>query len=181
MWGSFCNWIIYFTWGWDTHLVLKEEQIWLPVLVDRSLFWCAQLRQGPSRGWCRGTWLHRKERAACHASFKDSDSPSLWPPVFFQPLGQGASSSLEQNSPLTAAVSASKLANHTSDLMPLHGLWQHSANFYLWLLILTNVVQTGNAGCIFFPFIDTYRLLLCSVLKASCGSLNTPSFFILPW
>ena len=64
-------------------------------------------------------------------------------------------------------MSASKLANHTSDLMPLHGLWQHSANFYLWLLVLTNVVQTGNAGCIFSPFIDKYRLLLCSVLEVN--------------
>ena len=113
---------------------------------------------------------------------KQKQTHRLTRTIFWLPGGrsEGGIVTLEQNSPLTAAVSASKLANHTSDLMPLHGLWQHSANFYLWLLILTNVVQTGNAGCIFFPFIDTYRLLLCSVLKASCGSLNTPSFFILP-
>ena len=46
---------------------------------------------------------------------------------------------------------------------------------------LTNVAQTCNTGCIFSPPLpDTYRLSLCSVLEASCGSLNTPSFFILP-
>ena len=32
---------------------------------------------------------------------------------------------------------------------------------------LTNMAQTSNAGCIFSPFIDKYRLLLCSVLEVN--------------
>lgn len=70
------------------HTVLKEEQIWSPMPVDRSLFRCAQPRQGPSRGWCRGTWLHRKERAACQTSSRTWILPPSDHQFSSSPLGR---------------------------------------------------------------------------------------------
>lgn len=93
IWGSCCNWITHFIQGWilsyprkDTQLVVKEKRI-------SHLFWlivaCLHVHSPDDRGrpsgeWHRGSWLHRRERAACQAPSKDWDPPSLWPP--FQPL-----------------------------------------------------------------------------------------------